>query len=113
MSRALSLAGFQVTIIGRFWVIPEDLLRPYEIRTQNVRTGVGTEVKKAYKKDSFKDAWERYLSPAVLPPLVSPWTAANTPNSEDVNTSGPSPDEGDFVTSEIDQNGDITAVHGF
>jgi len=24
MSRALSLAGFQVTLIGRFWVTPED-----------------------------------------------------------------------------------------
>ncbi len=24
MSRVLSLAGFQVTLIGRFWVIPED-----------------------------------------------------------------------------------------
>ncbi len=23
MSRVLSLAGFQVTLIGRFWVIPE------------------------------------------------------------------------------------------
>jgi hypothetical protein len=23
MSQALSLAGFQVTLIGRFWVIPE------------------------------------------------------------------------------------------
>ena len=23
MSRALSLAGFEVTLIGRFWVIPE------------------------------------------------------------------------------------------
>ena len=28
MSRALSLAGFQVTIIGRFWVITEGLLIP-------------------------------------------------------------------------------------
>src|ERR1700692_5035903 len=26
MSRALSLAGFQVTLIGRFWVTPEDEL---------------------------------------------------------------------------------------
>ena len=26
MSRALSLAGFQVTLIGRFWVIPEGML---------------------------------------------------------------------------------------
>lgn len=25
MSRALSLAGFQVTLIGRIWVTPEDL----------------------------------------------------------------------------------------
>lgn len=24
MSRVLSLAGFEVTLIGRFWVIPED-----------------------------------------------------------------------------------------
>jgi hypothetical protein len=24
MSRALSLAGFEVTLIGRFWVIPEE-----------------------------------------------------------------------------------------
>ena len=24
MSRVLSLAGFQVTLIGRFWVIPEE-----------------------------------------------------------------------------------------
>jgi hypothetical protein len=26
MSRVLSLAGFQVTLIGRFWVIPEAIL---------------------------------------------------------------------------------------
>ena len=26
MSRALSLAGFQVTIIGRFWVTAEEIL---------------------------------------------------------------------------------------
>jgi hypothetical protein len=26
MSRALSLAGFQVTLIGRFWVTPEEVL---------------------------------------------------------------------------------------
>ena len=26
MSRVLSLAGFQVTLIGRFWVIPEVLI---------------------------------------------------------------------------------------
>jgi hypothetical protein len=25
MSRVLSLAGFQVTLIGRFWVTPEDM----------------------------------------------------------------------------------------
>ena len=30
MSRALSLAGFQVTIIGRFWVTAEDPL--YSVR---------------------------------------------------------------------------------
>ena len=24
MSRVLSLAGFEVTLIGRFWMIPED-----------------------------------------------------------------------------------------
>jgi hypothetical protein len=49
-----------------------ELLRPYEIRPQNVRTGIGTTVKKAYKKDSFKDAWERYLPPAALLPVVNP-----------------------------------------
>jgi len=27
MSRVLSLAGFQVTLIGRFWVIPEGDVR--------------------------------------------------------------------------------------
>ena len=27
MSRVLSLAGFQVTLIGRFWVIPEAFCR--------------------------------------------------------------------------------------
>jgi hypothetical protein len=27
MSRVLSLAGFQVTLIGRFWVIPEVYVR--------------------------------------------------------------------------------------
>jgi hypothetical protein len=32
MSRALPLAGFQVTLIGRFWVIPEvDLLKTKEM----------------------------------------------------------------------------------
>ena len=25
MSRAFSLAGFEVTLIGRFWVTPEDV----------------------------------------------------------------------------------------
>ena len=43
-----------------------ELLRPYEIRPQNVRTG-GNGVKKAYKKESFEDAWARYLPPATLP----------------------------------------------
>jgi hypothetical protein len=28
MSRTLSLAGFQVTLIGRIWVTPEELSRP-------------------------------------------------------------------------------------
>jgi len=27
MSRVLSLAGFQVTLIGRFWMIPEDVAK--------------------------------------------------------------------------------------
>jgi hypothetical protein len=27
MSQAFSLAGFEVTLIGRFWVIPEETLR--------------------------------------------------------------------------------------
>ncbi len=40
-----------------------ELLRPYEIRPQNVRTGGPGKVSKAYKKDSFSDAWERYLPP--------------------------------------------------
>jgi hypothetical protein len=42
-----------------------DFLRPYGIATQNVRvegTKVKSRVIKAYKKEVFKDAWERYLS---------------------------------------------------
>jgi hypothetical protein len=88
-----------------------ELLRPYEIRPQNVRTGTGTAVKKAYKKDSFKDAWERYLPPVPLSPMIPPSIVMNTPNSEDVNASDCA-DEGDLVTIDIDQNGDTTAVHG-
>ena len=35
-----------------------ELFRTYEIRPQNVLAEKG-KVSKAYKKDSFKDAWER------------------------------------------------------
>ena len=88
-----------------------DLLRPYEIRPKDVRTGVGTQVKKAYKKDSFKDAWDRYLDPAAPALVVAPSTVINAPKLEGVNASD-SADEGDLVTIDIDQNGDATAVHG-
>jgi len=88
-----------------------ELLRPYEIRPQNVRTGVGTQVKKAYKKDSFKDAWERYLSPVDMSPMIAPSTVINAPKLEGVNAPD-STDERDLVTIDIDQSGDATAVHG-
>ncbi len=44
-----------------------ELLKPYSIRSQNVRAGAKSKVIKAYKKDSFKDAWERYLCPEACP----------------------------------------------
>jgi len=31
MSRVLSLAGFQLTLIGRFWVIPEALHHGFDL----------------------------------------------------------------------------------
>jgi hypothetical protein len=37
MSRALSLAGFQVTIIGRFWVIAEGHMLPIFVRADGDR----------------------------------------------------------------------------
>lgn len=52
-----------------------ELLRPYEIRPQNVRAEKG-KVSKAYKKDSFKDAWERYLPP-MQAAVVKPQTVTN------------------------------------
>jgi len=63
-----------------------ELLRPYEIRPQNVRTANG-KVSKAYKKDCFKDAWERYLPPATQAAVVKPQTV---PNVEHVDDPGPS-----------------------
>jgi len=53
-----------------------ELLRPYEIRPQNVRAEKG-KVSNAYKKDSFKDAWERYLPPATQAAVVKPQTITN------------------------------------
>jgi len=53
-----------------------ELLRPYEIRPQNVRTANG-KVSKAYKKDYFKDSWERYLPPATQAAVVKPQTVTN------------------------------------
>jgi Protein of unknown function (DUF3631) len=75
-----------------------ELLRPYEIRPKDVRTGIGNTVRKAYKKASFKDAWERYLPPAAPALVVTPWTITSAPKPEDVNASE-SPDEGNLVTS--------------
>jgi len=36
MSRALSLAGFQVTFIGRFWVIAEGFGEPYRFGCNSI-----------------------------------------------------------------------------
>jgi len=41
MSRALSLAGFQVTFIGRFWVITEGAIRFDAIRRILASVGQG------------------------------------------------------------------------
>ena len=44
MSRVLSLAGFQVTLIGRFWVIPEDhAAGRFSRRYDSLRFGSGRE----------------------------------------------------------------------
>lgn len=67
-----------------------ELLRPYEIRPQNVRAEKG-KVSKAYKKDSFKDAWERYLPPATQAAVVKPQTVTNADHLDD-------PDASIFVT---------------
>lgn len=53
-----------------------ELLRPYEIHPQNARNANG-KVSKAYKKDYFKDAWERYLPPATQAAVVKPQTVMN------------------------------------
>jgi len=54
-----------------------ELLRPYEIRPQNVRTVTNGKVNKAYKKDSFEDAWERYLPPTTQTASESRQTATS------------------------------------
>jgi hypothetical protein len=58
-----------------------ELLRPYEIRPQNVRGEKG-KVSKAYKKDSFKDAWERYLPP-IQAAVVKPQTVTIAEHLDD------------------------------
>jgi hypothetical protein len=88
-----------------------ELLRPYEIRPQNVRTG-GNGVKKAYKKESFEDAWARYLPPVAPTPSAAPPTVVNAPNSEGENTSA-SVNERDFMTIDIDEDVETTPVSGW
>jgi len=58
-----------------------ELLRPYEIRPQNARAEKGR-VCKAYKKDSFKDAWERYLPAAIQAKVVAPQTVTNAEHQD-------------------------------
>jgi hypothetical protein len=62
-----------------------ELLRPYEIRPQNVRAEKG-KVSKAYKKDSFKDAWERYLPP-IQATVAKPQTVTNAEPLDDPDAS--------------------------
>jgi len=66
-----------------------ELLRPYEIRPQNVRTENGR-VGKAYKKDCFKDAWERYLPPVTQAAAVKPQTVTNVEHVDDPHPRYPS-----------------------
>jgi len=63
-----------------------ELLRPYEIRPQNVRAEKN-KVSKAYKKDSFKDAWERYLPP-IQAAVAKPQTVTNAEHLHDPDASG-------------------------
>jgi hypothetical protein len=63
-----------------------ELLRPYEIRPQNVRTERGR-VGKAYKKDCFKDAWERYLPPVTQAAAVKSQTVPNVEHVDDPDPS--------------------------
>ena len=88
-----------------------ELLRPYEIRPQNARAEKG-KVKKAYKKDSFKDSWERYLPPATPVAVLTTPIVTGASNSEDVKTSETA-DEGECVTIDIDKDGETTFVSGF
>jgi hypothetical protein len=69
-------------------------------------------VKKAYKKDSFEDAWARYLPPATLAPLVNSSIITIGPNSEHGNTLE-SENEGGFVTIDIDEDGETADVSSF
>jgi hypothetical protein len=89
-----------------------ELLRPYEIRPQNVRTGTGTAGEKSLQEGQLQGRLGTLSGPcSALSLVIPPSIVMNAPNSEDVNASD-SADEGDLVTIDIDQNGDATAVHG-
>jgi hypothetical protein len=70
MSRALSLAGFEVTLIGRFWVIPEDSFNPrYQLHWRKTLGG------REMKLITFRRALEK----ATLSRSLSNSIARTTP----------------------------------
>src|SRR5712664_2953468 len=62
MSRALSLAGFQVTIIGRFWVTAEALFakegRVFSVGTVAMKIHNPKLARELWKEDEDGDTWE-------------------------------------------------------
>jgi hypothetical protein len=59
------------------------LLRPFGIRPETLRYGIGTEPDKGYRREAFESAWARYL------PSDAPYAASGSVTLSEVNSPNP------------------------